>query len=157
MEVWINCVWQFFLSSPLWLLSSEDNLSMLYFQTSSPAGLTILSVISEHVHLQLFPWSLSWHFVQWFAQIMGRFITILIYTCQWRLIKSVGRNGSRTMLFVMKVMVWPLVINSHQREMTVILILSNYCRYFFVISYISPGKSLHELDKSHWRLVNAHL
>lgn len=66
-----------------------DN-SLCYFWTCSPA---------------VFPW----HFVQWFAQILGRFITILIYTCQWRLIKSVGRNGSRTLLFVMKVMVWHFV------------------------------------------------
>jgi hypothetical protein len=59
---------------------------------------------------------------------------ILIYTHCWELMKSVGTNGSLSLLFMMKVMVWHFVSNSHKVVTALVMLPPKCCRDFSAIS-----------------------
>ncbi len=78
---------------------------------------------------------------------------ILIYTNHGRLMKSLGSHGSSSLLFVMKVMVWHHVSNSH-KVMTALIFMfpSNCCcGDFSVISWICNRSSFGDLGLYHGR------
>jgi hypothetical protein len=52
---------------------------------------------------------------------------IVIYTHCWELMKSVGTNGSLSLLFIMKVMVWHFVSNSHKVVTALLVMLPPKC------------------------------
>jgi hypothetical protein len=68
--------------------------------------------------------------IRWMCSDLSRFWAgyyILIYIHCWEMMKSGGSRGSLSLLFVMKVVVWHFVRDSHNVKTALVLMLPSNC------------------------------